>query len=104
MKVFVACVLVASGCLSGTFAAVVAGWDINGIDLDDGIGIETNLSPFIFQATTSETGYVQSQLSLGSGVIPSTASSQYGFKIPLASKTNSLSGADVQVSPWSVER
>jgi len=78
---------------SGTFAAMVAGWDVDGVDLDDGIGIETNLSPFVFQATTSETGFVQSELSLGNGVIPSTSSSQYGFKIPSASQTNSLSGS-----------
>lgn len=93
MKVFIVCMLMVSGSLSGASAAIVAGWDVAGIDLDDGIGIETNLSPFTFQATTSETGYVQSQLGLGSGVIPSTAGSRYGFKIPLASQTNTLSGS-----------
>ncbi len=93
MKVFITCTLMAFGWCNGTYAAVVAGWDVSGVDLDDGIGVTTNLSPFIFQATTSETGYVQAQLSLGSGVIPSTSANQYGFKIPSASQTNSLAGA-----------
>lgn len=74
-------------------AAVIAGWDIQGIDVDDGVGIETNAPPYAFNATTSEVAHVESQLLLGAGVKPSTSSDQYGFKISSDDQTNSLAGA-----------
>ncbi len=74
-------------------AAVVAGWDVAGVDVKDGSGIETNVAPFTFYATTSETGRVTARLELGSGVNPSTATNMYGFKISGGEGTNSLAGA-----------
>lgn len=93
MKETIACLFIVLGLSAENYAEVVAGWDVEGVNVDDGIGIETNLSPFIFQATTSETAYVQAQLSLGSGVNPSTTTDQYGFKISVINQTNTLSGA-----------
>ncbi len=89
--VFVVGVLVAVAV--GVQAGVVAGWDVNGIDVNDGLGLATNLAPYVFSATTSETAHVASELTLGDGVNPSTSANQYGFKIGTADKTNSLAGA-----------
>lgn len=77
----------------GIQAGVVAGWDVNGIDVNDGIGLEASGAPYVFSATTSETGRVSANLTLGSGVNPSTSANQYGFKISAADATNSLAGA-----------
>lgn len=87
--VFVVGVLVAVGVQAG----VVAGWDVNGIDVNDGIGLATNLAPYVFSATTNETPHVTSELTLGDGVNPSTSINQYGFKIGTADKTTSLAEA-----------
>jgi len=78
---------------SGVHAAVIAGWDVNGIDVNDGIGMETNIPPYAFKATTSETGHVSAHLTLGDGVNPSTSANQYGFKLASDDGTNSLAGA-----------
>lgn len=74
-------------------AAVVAGWDVAGVDLDDGIGVETNIPPFSFNCTISETGNVSAKLVLGDGVNPTTYGDRYGFKISGSDQTNSLAGA-----------
>lgn len=76
--------------------AVIAGWDVDGIDLDDGIGVESNVPPFTFYSTTSDAANVSAALTLGDGVIRSTAVDQYGFKVSSALQTNSLAGAIVQ--------
>lgn len=77
----------------GAQAALVAGWDVDGVDLAGGVGVETNASPFAFHATTSETGRVTARMTLGAGVNPTTTAGQYGFKIFAADQTNSLAGA-----------
>jgi len=74
-------------------AEVVAGWDVDGVDLDDGVGVETNSYPYTFFSTTSETSLVVAKLMLGDGVNPSTSVDEYGFKISTADATNSLAGA-----------
>jgi len=76
-----------------TGAEVVAGWDVDGVDLDGGIGVETNSYPYTFLATASETGRVVAKLTLGDGVNPSTSADEYGFKISSSDATNSLAGA-----------
>jgi hypothetical protein len=78
---------------SGVRAGVVAGWDVSGVDVKDGVGLETNMAPYAFMATTGETGQVFAQLTLGDGVNPSTSANQYGFKIAGGDETNSLAGA-----------
>ena len=79
--------------VGGVRADVVAGWDVSGVELDVGAGLETNIPPYTFMATTSETAGVSAQLTLGDGVNPSTSVNQYGFKISLDDGTNSLAGA-----------
>ena len=74
-------------------ASMLAGWDVHGLDVRDGAGIETNGAPFCFYATTSSVDLVTAHLSLGDGVNPSTANGVYGFKISAADQTNSLAGA-----------
>ena len=72
---------------------VVAGWDVAGVDLDGGIGVESNIPPYTFFSTTSETGRVVAKLTLGDGVNPSTSTNEYGFKVSASDSTNSLAGA-----------
>jgi len=76
-----------------TQAALLAGWEISGIDLDDGIGIETNIAPYNFWATTTEVEHVTAKLTLGDGVLPSTAANEYGFKIPADQTASNLAVA-----------
>jgi hypothetical protein len=77
----------------GVRGAVVAGWDFAGVDAKDGTGIETNVAPFTFFATTSEVQHVSAKLTLGAGVNPTTSNDKYGFKISISDSTNSLAGA-----------
>lgn len=77
----------------GIQAGVLAGWNINGVDVNDGTGLDAVGAPYAFSATTSETTQVTAQLTLGAGVNPSTSANQYGFKISAADATNSLAGA-----------
>ena len=77
----------------GVRAGVVAGWDVSGVELDVGAGLDAPGAPYFFSATTSEVGRVSTQLTLGDGVSPSTAQNQYGFKIAGSTQTNSLAGA-----------
>ena len=81
-----ACLLAAGASLS---AQTIASWDFNGIDLD-------NLDPAnnheLAAGSTAE-GIAQVTLRLGPGVNHTTASGQYGFKIPNADAQNSLAGA-----------
>lgn len=77
----------------GAQAGTIAGWDVAGVDVADGVGIESNAPPYTFLATTGETAQVSAALTLGDGVNPSTSAGQYGFKVAIADATNSLAGA-----------
>ena len=79
--------------VGGVRAGVVAGWEVSGVELDVGEGLDAPGAPYLFSATTSETGRVSAQLTLGDGVNPSTSVNQYGFKIPTSDKQTSLIGA-----------
>jgi len=79
--------------VGGARAGVVAGWDVSGVDVADGVGLEMNIPPYVFMATTGETANVSARLTLGDGVNPSTSANQYGFKIAISDETNSLAGA-----------
>lgn len=72
-------------------ADIIAAWDVNGIDVAGGTGIDEGVAPFRFTAPTQDTNISDAKLSLGSGVNPSTSASQYGFKISSAQTT--LAGA-----------
>lgn len=77
----------------GVRAEILAGWNVNEIELDVGTGLDAPGAPYTFSATTSETHRVSAQLTLGDGVAPSTAKHQYGFKIPSSVATHSLAEA-----------
>ncbi|MEE9367559.1 MAG: hypothetical protein V3V05_01720 [Pontiella sp.] len=79
--------------VSSAQAGVVAGWEIDGVDVDNGIQLDAPGTPYAFSATTSETAHVTAKLTLGEGVLPSTAVNKYGFKISASDATNSLVGA-----------
>jgi hypothetical protein len=79
--------------VGGANASIVAGWDVEGVDVDSGIGVESNIPPFTFCSTTSDFINVSAALTLGDGGLRTTTIDQYGFKIPGVSQTNSLSGA-----------
>ncbi|RKX37306.1 MAG: hypothetical protein DRP64_17380 [Verrucomicrobia bacterium] len=79
--------------VGGVRAGVVAGWNVDGVELDVGTGLDAPGAPYTFSATTSETGRISAQLTLGVGVTPSTSINQYGFKIAGSDETNSLAGA-----------
>ena len=73
--------------------AVLAGWDMTGVDLDDGVGVVSNIPPYTMNATTTAVAHVDAWLDLGFGVNPTTTAGQYGFKISGADETNTLAGA-----------
>lgn len=95
MRAVAKSVLVLLACLISVelHADVVAGWDVDGVDVGDGVGIVTNLPPYSFVVSTSEVDQVTATLSLGAGVSPSTSAGKYGFKIAGDDQTNSLAGA-----------
>lgn len=76
-----------------TQAALLLGWDIAGIEVDEGIGLETNEVPYTFFSTTNTAVELDAYLTLSENVNPSTGVDQYGFKIPRTDLTNSLAGA-----------
>lgn len=82
---------------SSLHAVVLAGWDVSGVDLDaagaSGIDGNSTSSPYIFTAGTLAPGVSDAKLTLSSTVTSSTSANQYGFKIPGASSTTTLSGA-----------
>ena len=74
-------------------AGVVAGWDVAGVDVDDGYGVQTNIAPYALEATTNLSGVSSATLTLGDGGLRSTSTNVYGFKVSVAMQTNSLAGA-----------
>ncbi|MBN2163213.1 MAG: hypothetical protein JXR25_06765 [Pontiellaceae bacterium] len=74
-------------------ATLLAGWDVAGVDLDDGVGIVSGDPPYALLNTTTDVQHVVGSLSLGPGINPTTTSGQYGFKISSSDETNSLVGA-----------
>lgn len=74
-------------------AALLAGWEVTGVDVKEGAGIETNIAPYAFYATTSDVSTVTSKMLLGAGVNPSTSVNNYGFKISGSDSTDSLADA-----------
>jgi len=79
------------GFQGGAQAMVIAGWEVDGVTVSTGAGLDEHSSPYTFQASTLDAHMVSAQLTLGSGVNPSTATNQYGFRI--SDTQNSLAGA-----------
>jgi hypothetical protein len=92
MKWITACLI----CLALTslcHADVIAAWDVDGVDVGDGTGIDEGVSPYRFTSPSTDANISLAQLSLGSGVNPSTSAGQYGFKVASANAQTTLAGA-----------
>lgn len=78
-------------------AAVIAAWDVDGIELDatgaSGIDGHSTSSPFTFSAGTIDSNLQSAKLTLSSTVNNTTSTNQYGFKISGTDETTSLSAA-----------
>lgn len=74
-------------------AAVLAGWEITGIDLDGATA--PNTTPYTFGATNGIAAMKISSanLTLSSTVTSSTSNNQYGFKVPGVNAQTTLTGA-----------
>jgi len=70
-------------------ADVLAAWEMTGVDVDNDFSAATS---YAFGAT-SGSAHLQSVMTLGSGVNPSTLANQYGFKISSTEAMSSLIGA-----------
>lgn len=73
--------LMALFCAFVAQAAVVASWDVNGVDVADGTGIDQSVSPYAFTSPSLVTGISDAKLQLSPSVNPTTAASQYGAKV-----------------------
>ena len=73
-------------------ADAIVGWEITGVDVNDGIGASSS-APYTFSATTVLNANVSGELTLGAGVNPTTTATQYGFKISSANAQTTLAGA-----------
>lgn len=62
-------------------ADAVASWDVNGVDVADGTGIDESSSPYAFTSSSTATGIQTAKLQLSSSVNPSTAADTYGAKV-----------------------
>lgn len=71
-------------------AAVLAGWDVNGIDLDGATA--PNSQPYTYGATLAA-NITSGNLTLSTTVNPSTAIDKYGFKITGGEEQTSMAGA-----------
>lgn len=80
-------------CTTTAQSAIIAAWDVDGVDVADGTLIDTGVSPYTFSATTELNAFVNGELSLGSGVTPSTTGNRYGFKVSGANTQTTLAGA-----------
>ena len=74
-------------------AAVLAGWEITGIDLDGTTA--PNSAPYTFGATNgiAAMNVSSADLTLSSAVTSSTSNNQYGFKVPGVNSQTTLTGA-----------
>lgn len=80
-KVLLLCLGLSVGFQGQAPGSVVAGWDVAGVNVASGTGINEDEAPYTFHAGTIGEHISVAHLRLGIGVEPSTAASQYGFKI-----------------------
>lgn len=86
--------LLVLGVAGGTaHGAVLVAWDVEGVDVADGTGIDESSSPFTFTAGTRAGNISDAELTLSSAVNPSTSADQYGFKISAGDEETTLAGA-----------
>lgn len=70
-------------------AAIVAGWNINGLDVNDGL----HEPAYTNVAGTTAVHVTSAYLALSGNVNPSTTANQYGFKISASDAQATLAGA-----------
>lgn len=73
-------------------ADILAAWDVNGVDVEAGSGIDNSTFPYTMNATTKGIHISGSALSLGFDG-PSSAANMYGFKFSAGSHQTSLTDA-----------
>ncbi len=74
-------------------ADVLSGWDLAGVDVADGTGIDSGSSPYPFTSTNTGANVGSAVLSLSASVNPSTSNDKYGFKVSAGDEETTLSGA-----------
>jgi len=83
--------VIGAGC---ALADSLASWDVNGIDVAAGTGIDEGTSPYAFTSPNLITGVEDAKLQLSSAVNASTSASQYGAKVSTTeiSLANAIAG------------
>ncbi len=74
------------------FADVLVAWDVNGVDVADGTGVDNSAFPYTKTATTLRTNVSEGTLALGFDA-PSGVNDMYGFKFSASTHQDSLAGA-----------
>ncbi|MBE35598.1 MAG: hypothetical protein CMI16_08605 [Opitutaceae bacterium] len=74
-----------------SYSQLLISWDVSTIELDVGY-----LAPYSVAGANLEENVNGGDLSLGSGVNPTTSAAQYGFKISTANEQTTLAGAITQ--------
>lgn len=83
------CILLVAGTVRSD---VLVAWNVEGINVASGSGLESGTSPYPFSVTNNAM-HTTGILTLGSGVNPSNSTNQYGFKISYADQQTTLDGA-----------
>ena len=89
LSVAVLCV----GFIEVSTGATLSAWDVNGVEVEVGTGIDEDTSPYSFTAETQEENVSDAKLTLSSSVNESTSVGQYGFKISGSDENTTLTGA-----------
>jgi hypothetical protein len=80
-----------------TWAGILAGWEISGVDLDDDTATGIDNSPadsnYTYTASTLGVNVSDAKLTLSTAVNRTTSNNQYGFKISDGNETTSLDSA-----------
>jgi len=74
------------------FANILAAWDVDGVDVAEGTGVDTPSFPYTRNAATLGVNISEGRLSLGTN-LPSTSTGMYGFRFSAATHQSSLLGA-----------
>lgn len=73
-------------------ADILAAWDMAGVDIESGLGVDNPLFPYTKKASIQGVNIKEGTLTLGAD-LPSTTADMYGFKFSLATHQTSLAGA-----------
>ena len=73
-------------------ADILAAWDVTGVDVEAGSGVDQVNFPYAMDATTRSVNISKGELTLGAD-LPSTAANLYGFKFSSATHQSTLTAA-----------